>query len=157
MQVYPSGNYIPTVILSPIIQACLSRWLPFLQHTLRWCCNYLGILSSIVEILLFDSSLLLLLSSSIYKTISLFQSPKIASSYCNSSTSTPVPPLGTSFNTISCFSDHLAYLPNVPQCSRWIHQRGHSSPRSLSSTIHPGWTVLPVPSPSIVPTDNNPN
>jgi len=45
----------------------------------------------------------------------------------------------------------------VPQCSRWIHQRGHSSLRSPSSTIQPGWTVLPVPGPSIVPADNDPN
>jgi len=48
---------------------------------------------------------------------------------------TPVPPLGTPFNTISCFSDQMAYLPNAPQCSRWIHQRGCSSLRSPSSTI----------------------
>jgi len=81
----------------------------------------------------------------------------MAFSCCNSSTSTLVPPLGTPFNTISCFSDHLAYLPNAPQWSRWIYQRGHSSPRSPLSTIYPGQTVLPVPGPSIVPVDNNPN
>jgi len=75
----------------------------------------------------------------------------------NSSTSTPVPLLGTPINTISCFSDYLAYPPNTLQQSRWIHQRGRSSPRSLSSTIHPGWTVSPVSGPSIVPADNNPN
>ena len=39
-------------------------------------------------------------------------------SYCNSSTSTLVPLLGTPFNTISHFSDYLAYLPNTPQQSR---------------------------------------
>ena len=43
-----------------------------------------------------------------------FQSPKMASSCHNSSTSTPVPLLGTPFNTISHFSDHLAYSPNAP-------------------------------------------
>jgi len=75
----------------------------------------------------------------------------------NSSTSTPVPPLETPFNTISCFSDHLAYLPNAPQCSRWIHQRGCSSLRSPSSIIQPGQTVLPVPGPSIVLADNDSN
>ena len=79
----------------------------------------------------------------------------MSSSHCNSLT--PVPPLGTLFNTISCFSDHLAYLPNALQCSRWIHQKGCSSPRSPSSTNQPGWTASPVPSPSIIPTDNNPN
>ena len=76
-------------------------------------------------------------------------------SYCNSST--PVPLLGMPFNTISCFSDQIAYPPNAPRCSRRIHQRGHSSPRSPSSTIQPGQTVLPVPGPSIVPADNDPN
>ena len=81
----------------------------------------------------------------------------MASSYCNSSTSTLVPLLGTSFNTISCFSDYLAYLPNAPQQSRQIHQRGCSSLRSPSSTIHPSQTVLSVPGPSIVPMDNDSN
>ena len=79
----------------------------------------------------------------------------MASSCYNSST--PVPPLGTPFNTISHLSDQMAYLPNTPQCSRWIHQRGHSSPRSPSSIIQSGWTVLPVPGPSIVPVDNDSN
>ena len=51
----------------------------------------------------------------------------------------------------------MAYPPNAPQCSRRLHQRGHSSPRSLSSTIQPAWTVLPVPSPSIITVDNDPN
>jgi len=51
----------------------------------------------------------------------------------------------------------MAYLPNAPRCSRQIHQRGRSSPRSPSSTIQPGRTVLPVPNPSIVPADNDPN
>ena len=45
----------------------------------------------------------------------------------------------------------------MPQCSRQIHQRGHSSLRSSSSTIQPGQTVLPVPGPSIIPVDNDPN
>jgi len=51
----------------------------------------------------------------------------------------------------------MAYPPNMPQCSRQIHQRGHSSLRSPSSTIQPGQTVLFVPSPSIVSVDNDPN
>jgi len=80
---------------------------------------------------------------------------KIASSCHNSST--PVLPLRTSFNTISCFSDQIAYPPNTLWHSRQIYQRGHSSPRFPFSTIQPGWTVLPVPSPSIIPADNNPN
>jgi len=79
----------------------------------------------------------------------------MASSHYNSST--PVPLLGTSFNTISCFSDQMAYLPNTLWCSRQIHQRGRSSSRSPSSTIQPSWTVLPVPGLSIVPADNDPN
>jgi len=79
----------------------------------------------------------------------------MASSCHNSST--PVPPLGTPFNTISCFSDQMAYPPNTPQCLRWIHQRGCSSLRSPSSTIQSGQIVSPVPSPSIIPADNNPN
>ena len=70
---------------------------------------------------------------------------------------TPVPPLGAPFNTISCFSDQMAYPPNVSWYSRRIHQRGHLSPRSPSSTIQHGRTVLPVPGPSIVPVDNDPN
>jgi len=79
----------------------------------------------------------------------------MASSRYNSST--PVLPLGTPFNTISCFSDQMAYLPNVPWRSRRIHQRGHLSPRSPSSTTQPGQTVSPVPGPSIVLADNDPN
>ena len=51
----------------------------------------------------------------------------------------------------------MAYLPNTSQHSRWIHQRGHLSPRSSSSTIQPGQTVLPVPGLSIIPIDNNSN
>ena len=51
----------------------------------------------------------------------------------------------------------MAYLPNVPWHSRWIHQWGRSSPRSPSSTIQPAQTVLPVPGPSIIPADNDPN
>ena len=70
---------------------------------------------------------------------------------------TPVPPLGIPFNTILHFSDQMAYLPNVPQYSRRIHQRGWSSLKSPSSTIQPGWTVLPISGPSIVPADNDPN
>ena len=80
---------------------------------------------------------------------------QMALSHCNSLT--PVPPLGTPFNTISHFSDQLAYLPNASWHSRRIHQRGCSSPRSPSSTIQPGQTVSPVPGPSIVPVDNDPN
>jgi len=73
----------------------------------------------------------------------------MASSRRNSST--PVPLLGTPFNMILHFSDQLAYLPNAPRCSRWIHQRDCSSLRSPSSTIQPAL------GPSIVPVDNNPN
>jgi len=51
----------------------------------------------------------------------------------------------------------MAYLPNAPRCSRQIHQRGRSSLRSPSSTIQPARTVLPVPGPSIVLADNDPN
>ena len=80
---------------------------------------------------------------------------QMASSCHNSST--PVPLLGTPFNMISCFSDQLAYPPNVPWHSRRIHQRGHSSLKSPSSTIQPAQTVSPVPGPSIVPVDNDPN
>ena len=58
---------------------------------------------------------------------------------------------------ISCFSDQMSYLPNAPQRSRQIHQRGHLSSRSSSSTIQPTQTVSPVPGPSIVPVDNDPN
>ena len=82
---------------------------------------------------------------------------KIAFSYYNSSTSTLVPLLGTPFNTISYFSDHLAYLPNTPQHSRWIYQRGCLSLRSLSSTTHSGQTVLLVLGLSIVTADNDHN
>ena len=81
----------------------------------------------------------------------------MASSCCNSLTSTLVPSLGTLFNTISHFSNYLAYLPNAPQCSRWIYQRGYSSSSSLSNTIQSGWIALPIPRPSIVSIDNNPN
>ena len=79
----------------------------------------------------------------------------MASSCRNSSTL--VPPLGTLFNTILHFSDQMVYPPNAPRCSRWIHQRGHSSLRSPSSIIQPARTVSPVPGPSIVPADNDPN
>ena len=70
---------------------------------------------------------------------------------------TPVPPLGISFNMISCFSNQMAYPPNTPQCSRQIHQRGRLSPRSPSSTIQPSQTVFSVSGPSIVLANNNPN
>ena len=80
---------------------------------------------------------------------------QMASSHCNSST--PVPLLGTPFNMILCFSEPMAYLPNAPWCSRRLHQWGCSSLRSPSSTIQPGWTVLPVPGPSIVTVNNDPN
>jgi len=79
----------------------------------------------------------------------------MASSHCNSST--PVPPLGTPFNMISCFSEPMAYPPNTPRRSRRLHQQGHSSLRSPSSTIQPARTVSPVPGPSIIPADNDPN
>jgi len=75
---------------------------------------------------------------------------------CHNS-STLVLLLETLFNTISYFSNQMAYPPNTLQCSRRIHQRGHSSLRSLSSTIQPGQTVLSVPGPSIVSVDNNLN
>ena len=55
------------------------------------------------------------------------------------------------------FSDPMAYPPNTPRCSRRLHQRGRSSPRSLSSIIQPAQTVSPVSGPSIVPADNDPN
>ena len=80
---------------------------------------------------------------------------QMASFCCNSSTLVLL--LGTPFNTISRFSDQMAYPPNILQHSRRIHQRGRLSPRSLSSTIQSGQTVLPVPGPSIVPADNDPN
>jgi len=51
----------------------------------------------------------------------------------------------------------MAYLPNASQCSRWIYQKVCSSPRSPSSIIQPGQTVLPVPGPSIISVDNDPN
>jgi len=51
----------------------------------------------------------------------------------------------------------MAYLPNMPRHSTQIHQRGCSFPRSPSSTIQPGQTVLPVPGPSIVLVDNDHN
>jgi len=79
----------------------------------------------------------------------------MASSHHNSSTSVPL--LGTPFNTISRFSNQMAYPPNAPWHSRQIHQRGCSSPRSPFSTIQSTWTVLPVPGPSIIPADNDPN
>ena len=50
MQVHLSRNYIPMVISSPNYTRP-----PFLQHVLWQYCNHLGILSSIVEILLFNS------------------------------------------------------------------------------------------------------
>jgi len=81
----------------------------------------------------------------------------MASSHHNSSTSTPVLLLGMPFNTISHFSNYLAYPPNAPRYSRQIHQRGRLSLRSPSSTIQPGQTVLPISGPSIVPVDINPN
>jgi len=79
----------------------------------------------------------------------------MASSRHNSSTLVPL--LGTPFNTILHFSDQMAYSPNAPRCSRRIHQRGHSSLRSPSSTIQSGQTVSLVPSPSIILVDNDPN
>jgi len=52
MQVYPSRNYIPMMISFLNYTS-----LPFLQHTFWQCYNYLGILSFIVEILLFQLGL----------------------------------------------------------------------------------------------------
>jgi len=49
MQVYLSRNYIPGVISPPNYTSP-----PLLQYILQWCCNHLGILSSLAEILLFD-------------------------------------------------------------------------------------------------------
>jgi len=49
MQVYPSGNYISAVILSPNYTSP-----PFSQHVFWQCYNHPDILSFIVEILLFD-------------------------------------------------------------------------------------------------------
>ena len=80
---------------------------------------------------------------------------KMAFSCHNSSTLVLL--LGTLFNTISYFSNQMAYPPNALQCSRRIHQRGHSSLRSLSNTIQPGQTVLSIHGPSIVSVDNSPN
>ena len=51
----------------------------------------------------------------------------------------------------------MAYPPNVPWCSRWIHQRGCLSLRFPCSTIKPGQTVSPVLGPSIIFADNNSN
>ena len=73
------------------------------------------------------------------------------------SISTLVLLLRTLFNTISCFSNNLVYLLNTLQYSRYIHQRGQSSLRSLSHTIQPGQTVLPVLGSSIISVDNDPN
>ena len=86
-----------------------------------------------------------------------FHTSKVQMASSRRNFSTPVPPLGTPFNTISRFSDQMAYPPNAPRRSRRIHQRGRSSPRSPSSTIQPARTVSPVPGPSIVPADNDPN
>ena len=82
---------------------------------------------------------------------------KMAFSCYNFLTSTPVPLLEIPFNTILCFSDHSAYLPNALWHSKWIYQRGHLSLRSLSSTVYSGQTALPVSGPSIIFVDNNPN
>ena len=50
MQVHPSRNNIPAVKSSPKHTSP-----PFLQHVLWQCYNHLGILSSMAEILLFNS------------------------------------------------------------------------------------------------------
>ena len=84
----------------------------------------------------------------------------IAFFYCNSSIHsklTLVLPLGTFFNTISCFSSDLTYLLNTIQYSRYIHQRGQSFLRSPTYTIQSAWTVFPVSGPSIVSMDNDSN
>ena len=54
MQVHLSRNYIPAVKSPPNIQVYLPQQPSFSQHVLWWCCNHLDILSSIVEILLFN-------------------------------------------------------------------------------------------------------
>ena len=131
---------IPQVYISPSPQSGLS---PLVSTTP----------DSIIRL----PSLLLLLSSSVCKNNLSTSKSKMASSHHNSSTSTPVPLLGTLFNTISCFSDYLAYLPNALWCFRWIHQKDCLSFKSLSSTIQSGWIALPIPRLSIVSTDNNPN
>ena len=82
---------------------------------------------------------------------------KVQMAFFRHNSSTLVPLLRTPFNTILHFSDQMAYPPNAPQHSRWIHQRGRLSPRSPSSTIQPSQTVSPVPGPSIVSADNNSN
>ena len=79
----------------------------------------------------------------------------MASSCCNSLTLVPL--LRIPFNMISRFSDQMAYPPNTPWHSRWIHQRGCLSLRSSSSTTQSSQTVLPILGPSIIPADNNPN
>ena len=67
--------------------------------------------------------------------------------------STLVPLLGTSFNTISYFSDNLTrvYLPNALWHSRYIYQRDRLSPRFST------YTIQPVSGPNIVSMNNNPN
>ena len=82
---------------------------------------------------------------------------KVQMAFSRRNSSTLILLLGTPLNIISRFSEPMAYLPNIPWRSRQLHQRGYSSPRSPSSTIQPARTVLPVPGPSIVPADNNPN
>jgi len=53
----------------------------------------------------------------------------------NFSISTPVPLLVAPFNIILHFSDHLAYLLNVPWCIKQIYQKGQLSLRSLFNII----------------------
>ena len=53
-QVHSSGKHISIVHSLPTIKVCLPQWPPFLQHILWQCYNYLGIPSSMVEILLLD-------------------------------------------------------------------------------------------------------
>jgi len=47
--------HLHSEIISQNLQAYLPWWPSFLQHILWQCCNHLGILSSIVEIFLFNS------------------------------------------------------------------------------------------------------
>ena len=59
MQVHLSGNNVPTVE-PPLNHTSLPFTVatfppPFSQHVSWWCCNHLGILSSMAEILLFNS------------------------------------------------------------------------------------------------------
>ena len=98
MQAYPSGNYIPIVISSPNHIS-----LPFSQHVLWQCCNPLSILSSMVEILLFN----LVFHDGVTSV----------------SISTLKPPLGV-IGVLPLNPEHLLYYPFVYKTSSYtvIHQ-----------------------------------